>query len=247
MIKMRFAKYFVMIGLLGIVCGLTGCSSWKSWGLGTESRSKKLWEQKAPVALDTKPDTRQAQIDLALAAGRQLESRLDYPGAMKRYQEVLVLDKKHALAHHRMALLATRMSATQQAQEHFQTALSITPKDDALIADYAYWHYLHGNNEQSLELVKQGLARSAGYQRFHGIRGLVLARQRQYESAVASFLESGCNQQEAWANVGHVLLLDGDVESAQYWIGHAAQGERGSEVARNTQRVIQASYISTQP
>lgn len=244
---MRLAKKFVILGLLGLVCGLTGCSAWKSWGLGTEPKSKKLWEQKAPVALDTKPDTRQAQIDLAIAAGRQLESRQDYPGAMKRYQEVLVLDKKHAQAYHRMALLATRMAATQQAQEHFQAAMNLAPKDDALMADYAYWHYLHGNNDQSLELVKQGLARSPGYQRFHGIRGLVLTRQRQYESAVDSFLESGCSQQEAWANVGHVLLLDGDVESAQYWISHAAQGKRGSEVARNTQRVIQASYNSPQP
>jgi hypothetical protein len=47
--------------------------------------------------------------------------------------------------------------------------------------------------------------------------------------------------------VGHVLLLDGDVQSAEYWIGHAAQSDQGSQVAKKTQKVIQASYESARP
>ena len=245
--KMRLAKSLAKFGFLAMSLGISGCSVWKSWEIGPETKSKKQWVDQSPKVLDTKPDTRRAQIELAMAAAQQFEARQDYQAALHRYQEVLVLDKKNVQAHHRMALVATRMSAMQQAQEHFQTALSLAPKDEALIADFAYWHYLHGNHIESLELLNRGLSSSPGYARYHGIRGLVLTRQGQYEEAVSSFVASGCNPQEAWANVGHVLLLDGDIESAQYWIGHAAQGQGGSEVARKTQRVIQASFRVNEP
>lgn len=243
----RTKERFIVIWLLTVELGLTGCGAWKSWKSGAEVKPKSLISASASGLLDTKPDTRQAQIDLAVAAAEQCEARRDYPEAMKRYQEVLVLDQKSGLAHHRMALLATRMSASQQAKEHFEIALRLNPKDDMLLADYAYWHYLNGNNQEAVRLTQDGLARSPGFQRFHSIHGLVLARERQFESAVTSFIASGCNQQEAWANVGHVLLLDGDVQSAEYWIGHAAHGGAGSEVARRTQKVIQASYAQEGP
>lgn len=241
-------KRLIVIAILASGIGLTGCGAWKSWrGGGSEQKPKSLISASASGLLDTKPDTRQAQIDLAVAAAEQCEARRDYPGAMKRYQEVLLLDQKSVLAHHRMALLATRMSASQQAKEHFEIALRLNPKDDALLADYAYWHYLNGNNQESVRLADEGLARSPSFLRFHSIKGQVMARSRQFEAAVTSFIESGCNQQEAWANVGHVLLLDGDVQTAEYWIGHAAHGGSGSEVARRTQKVIQASYASDRP
>jgi len=203
-------------------------------------------EKDKPLNLfSSKPNTRQAQIDLAIAAAEQHEAKQELREAMKKYQEVLDLDKKHSVAHHRIALIACRLSANKQAQEHFEAALKLAPKDTDLTADYAYWLYLNEQNDQATLIVSEGLKRSPDCERFHGINGLLQARARRFEPAVNSFVQSGCTPQQAWANVGHVLLMEGDVQGASYWIENAAQGEQGSVVAKKTQNVLQASYSST--
>ena len=163
---------------------------------------------------------------------------------MKKYQEILDMDKKNALAHHRMALICCRLSANKQAQEHFEQAMKLSPKDIDLAADYAYWLYLNKQDQQAMAIATEGLRRKPDCERFHGIHGLLQARARQFESAVDSFNKSGCTSQEAWANIGHVLLLEGDVQAASFWIEHAAQGQQGSMVAKRTQNVLQASYTN---
>lgn len=197
---------------------------------------------KTESSFSSKSALRQAQVDLAIAAGEQLEANQNYREAISRYQEVLAIDKKNTLAHHRIALLASKLSATQQAQEHFEAARRLAPQDEELLADFAYWNYLNHQDAASRSLVQEGLKRSPNSLRLHGIQGQLLVREKQWEPAVESFIRSGCTPQQAWANVGHVALLDGDIQMASYWIEHAAQGDQGSSTAKRTQRVLQASY-----
>ena len=240
-------KQLVLLAAVFALPAVSGCSSWRSWQAYPDSKSKASIAPKPQGLFGAKPDTRQAQIDLLIASAEQAEAKREDPEAMKKYQEVLAMDRKNAMAHHRLALISIRLSASEQAKKHFETALELSPSDDSILADYAYWHYLSGRNQDAMHWVDQGLKKSPHFQRYHNIKGLAQARERQFEPAVASFLASGCNQQEAWANIGHVLLLDGDVQSAEYWIGHAAQSDQGSQVAKKTHKVIQASYESTQP
>lgn len=239
----RHGKYsrFSFAALIVAAC-CSGCATLQSWKPATDAKPKKVAAEKTPGLFDSKPNTRQAQIDLAIVAAEQHEAKHEYREAMKKYQEILELDKKSALAHHRIALTACRLSASKQAQEHFESAIKLAPKDPELIADYAYWHYLNGQYPQASSLVDDGIKRHPDFERLHGIRGLLLARDHQFESAAQSFVQSGCSTQQAWANIGHVLLLEGDVQSASYWIDHAAQGDQGSETAKRTQSVLQASY-----
>lgn len=230
--------------LLALVLSVTssGCATWKTWKPSSDPKSKKVAAEKAPGLFDSKPNTRQAQIDLAIVAAEQHEAKNEYREAMKKYQEAIELDKKCSIAHHRLALVACRLSASKQAQEHFESAIKLAPKDKELIADYAYWHYLNGQYPQASALVDDGLKRNPEFERLHGIKGLLLAREHQFELAAQSFVHSGCTTQQAWANIGHVLLLEGDVQAASYWIDHAAQGENGSATAKRTQGVLQASF-----
>jgi len=222
----------------------SGCSAWKPWTPPGTPKAKLAEKEKTINLFDSKPNTRQAQIDLAIVSAEQHEAKQELREAMKKYQEVLELDKKNALAHHRMALIACRLSANKQAQEHFEYALKLSPKDSDLAADYAYWLYLNGQDEQAIAITNEGLRRKPDCERFHGMNGLLQARARQFESAVESFSKSGCTTQQAWANIGHVLLMEGDVQAASFWIEHAAQGDQGSVVAKRTQNVLQASYTS---
>jgi len=241
------SKFLVLVSTVLATLCLSGCGSWRARQGFVGSKPQGSIAQKPPGLFEAKPDTRQAQIDLLVAAAEQAEAKREDPEAIKKYQAVLAMDRKNTMAHHRMALISIRLSASEQAREHFETALRLSPNDDSIVADYAYWHYLNARNQDALQWVEHGLKKSPHFQRYHNIKGLVLAREHQFEPAVASFLASGCNPQEAWANVGHVLLLDGDVQSAEYWIGHAAQSDQGSQVAKKTQKVIQASYESARP
>jgi len=239
----RISKLSIILLLASSLLTATpGCSAWSSWKPTQGNRSQKLAREKSPGLFDTKPNKQQAQIDLAVVAAEQHEAKQEYREAMMKYQEVLNVDKKSSLAHHRLALIACRLSASKQAQEHFETALRLAPKDTDLIADYAYWNYLNKQYTQATELVDSGLKTTPESERFHGIKGLLLARERRFEPAVECFVKSGCTTQQAWANIGHVLLLEGDVQAASYWIEHAAQGEQGSQVAKKTQGVLQASF-----
>lgn len=246
-------------GMISTVFAAGGCAAWKPLDFskntlrpqGREKSSEKFTEKFSEKfsgsglgGASTKPNTRQAQIDLAIAAAERHEANQEYRDAIKRYQEVLVLDKKSGLAHHRLALISSRLSATKQAQEHFEEARRLAPKDDDVLADYAYWNYLNAQDLHANELVDEGLHRSPSYERFHGIKGLLLAREKQWEGAVESFVRSGCTPQQAWANIGHVVLLEGDVQSASYWIEHAAQGDQGSAAAKRTQKVLQTAYTA---
>ncbi|MFM8570464.1 MAG: tetratricopeptide repeat protein [Pirellula sp.] len=231
--------------LLVLTILVSGCSSLTPWNFRSSMKPKASSKEKSSSLFSSKPNTRQAQLDLAIVAAEQHEAKQEYREAMKKYQEVLELDKKNSLAHHRIALLACRISATKQAQEHFESALRLAPKDTDLLADYAYWLYLSNQTAQATEMVEKGLKLSPESERLHGIHGLLFTRDRKMEQAVQSFVQSGCTAQQAWANVGHVLILEGDVQAASYWIEHAAQGEGGSATAKRTQEVLQASYNST--
>ena len=259
--KIAFARNLCMISrsrvvslaaIIVMIVSNAGCTAWKPWQgfsknqLQAGSREKSV-DKVAGMSSGlggSKPNTRQAQIDLAIAAAERHEANQEYREAIKRYQEVLVLDKKSGLAHHRLALISSRLSATKQAQEHFEEARRFSPKDDDILADYAYWNYLNAQDEQANAMIDEGLRRSPDYERFHGIKGLLLAREKQWERSVESFVRSGCTPQQAWANIGHVVLLEGDVQSASYWIEHAAQGDQGSATAKRTQKVLQTAYTA---
>lgn len=239
----RIPKLYTRLAfVLGLLIVNTGCTTWKSWAPTQVTQPKKIAKEKPPGLFDSKPNTHQAQIDLAIVAAEQHEAKQEYREAMLKYQEVLNVDKKNSLAHHRLALIACRLSASKQAQEHFETALRLAPKDTDLIADYAYWQYLNKQYAQATELVDSGLKKSPDSERFFGLKGLLHSHQREFEPAVECFVKSGCTPQQAWANIGHVLLLEGDVQAASYWIDRAATGEQGSPVAKRTQGVLQASF-----
>jgi Tfp pilus assembly protein PilF len=226
----------------------TGCSTWKIRNSNPDQKNQGLSKQNNPGLFGSKPNTRQAQIDLAFVAAEQHEAKQEYRDAMSKYQEVLKADSKNAIAHHRLALIACRLAASKQAHDHFEAAMKITPKDTDLVADYAYWNYLNGQYPQASELVETGLKRNPESERLHGLKGLLLSREHQFEQAEHSFVLSGCTMQQAWANIGHILLLEGDVQTAAIWIERAAQGDQGSTVAKKTQSILQASFNEpTQP
>jgi Flp pilus assembly protein TadD len=235
-----FPKLFgVGLFLLGLNLG---CSSWTGWKPSLTNHAVAVSSSKSLGSSDTQPNTFQAQIDLALAEAEQHEAKGDYREASKMYHEILALHKKNSLAHHRLALIACRLSDSKQAQEHFDHAIRLSPKDNEIIADYAYWHYLNQNDRLATTLIDDGLKWTPSYDRFHGIKGLILARERQFEQSVESFVLAGCSVPQAWSNIGHVLLFDGDTQTAEYWLDHAAEGRQGSESAKKTKGLLRATY-----
>lgn len=237
---------YMMVGFVSL--GATvGCESTKLWGTknvaGVSASSKGITGKsmvggKGPaVELEkVKPNTKQAQIDFLVVAAEQCEANQDYRTAMSKYKEILAIDKKNAMAHHRLALVAIHLSANQQAAEHFEEALKLSPKDEDVAADVAYWRYLNGDDAGAMKDVERGLVIHPQSARLHGIKGLLHSRSQEIDLAIHEYQLAGCTKEQAMANLGHVVLMEGNVQAASYWIQKATEGPGASAAAIKTQR-----------
>lgn len=249
----RMYRYLV-IGLVSL--GATvGCESTKFWGtknvagVGAVSKGpagKSVVGGKGPaVELEkVKPNTKQAQIDFLVVAAEQCEANQDYRTAMSKYKEILAVDKKNAMAHHRLALVAIHLSANQQAAEHFEEALKLAPRDEDVAADVAYWRYLNGDDTGAMKEVERGLGIHPQSARLHGIKGLLHSRNQEIDLAIHEYQLAGCTKEQAMANLGHVVLMEGNVQAASYWIQKATEGPGASAAAIKTQRWLDGYAVN---
>lgn len=239
-------KCYLVFSLVSL--GATvGCESTKLWGTkniaGVSASSKggagkSVVGGKGPaVELEkVKPNTKQAQIDFLVVAAEQCEANQDYRTAMSKYKEILAIDKKNAMAHHRLALVAIHLSANQQAAEHFDEALKLAPRDEDVAADVAYWRYLNGDDTGAMKEVERGLGIHPQSARLHGIKGLLHSRNQEIDLAIHEYQLAGCTREQAMANLGHVVLMEGNVQAASYWIQKATEGPGASATALKTHR-----------
>jgi len=245
-IRKKRMRHFLVVLLVSL--GATvGCASTKFWGtknvsgvsaLTKGATGKSVASGKGPaVELEkVKPNTKQAQIDFLVVAAEQSEANQDYRTAMSKYKEILAIDKKNAMAHHRLALVAIHLSANQQAAEHFEEALKLAPRDEDVAADVAYWRYLNGDDIGAMKEVERGLGIHPQSARLHGIKGLLHSRSQEIDLAIHEYQLAGCTKEQAMANLGHVVLMEGNVQAASYWIQKATEGPGASTTALRTQR-----------
>jgi Tfp pilus assembly protein PilF len=240
-----FNAFFTGLGSIG--CGTTKFF-WNDQNISSSTKIKsslmnKGTSKQAAAAKgahgnreDSKPNTKQAQIDFLVVAAEQYEAIEDYRSAMNKYKEVLKLDKNNPIAHHRLALVAIHLSANQQAEDHFREAIKWAPHDEDVCADFAYWKYLNGVDKEAMDEVLHGLADHPDSARLHGIKGLLHSRNQEIDLAIREYQLAGCSTEQAMANLGHIVLMDGNTQTAAYWINKAAEGPSASTAAVKTQK-----------
>ncbi len=123
-------------------------------------------EAPAPVAVDVtrttvgdgttfhKTATDRQRFQVHLDFGRVFETQGNFDRAMQEYQDALTVTESaghrefqaddRALAHRRLAAALDRVGRFPQAEDHYQKAMKLGPKDSRIWNDAGYSYYLQG-------------------------------------------------------------------------------------------------------
>jgi len=173
--------------------------------------------QSAPISppVEQVVDIKQTQRDLQLAIARSLEQEGDFAQASERYRQIVKLDDMSALAWHRLAVLEDRQGRCQEAVAHYRKALSLSPKDSNLLADFGYNRYLCQQWADSETYLRQAISENPSLRRAHNNLGLLLAHTNRYGEAEAAFRQAGLTEAEIHSNLAFAAATKGDLVEAQ--------------------------------
>ncbi len=196
-------------GVLVLVAACSGCS-----GSGTAARPgiRSLAVLMPDRTLVSEED--EARSQFAAANSRLAEERGDVRAAVEMYREAIRINPRNSDALWRLALLHVRQNESELATEAFAGAVEADSQNPLLLADFGYHLYMSGDLKRA-EKYLRGAVRGAPHDpRICNNLGLVLAAQGRDEESLAAFLDGGCTESEARANLAFVQALRLDSSSA---------------------------------
>jgi|GEM_PF-3052812 len=127
--------------------------------------------------------------------------------AKKLYLEVLKQQPTHAVANHRLAIIADKEGKFAEAERYYKVAMHQTPQNANLLSDIGYSYYLQGRIDESETLLKQALQLQPGHAIANTNLAFVYAKRAQatksradYDKTLAQFRRAG-SEQAAQANL----------------------------------------------
>lgn len=211
--------------------------------------SSKSQEHASSSLLSSGPQpkvTSHQAADMQIALGRTLEDEGKFEEARPAYVAALKKDPKRADAEVRLAILDDYRGEPTNADQHFERALKLEPRNPDILCDRGYSFYLRRNWSSAEGSLREALTIDPRHARSHNNMGLVLARQGQNETAMVEFAKAGCDQSDARANLALVHGLEGRFEESrkQYSLSllakpnsaKAQEGMKASSVALTGQR-----------
>lgn len=179
-----------------LATSLAGCASW-STGILSTSNSEPTFESTLSLA--------------------RLSERHGEPATAERlYEAVLAKDPQNQLAHHRLAVLATKEQQFDQAQHHFDLALQ-GQRDSQLLNDWGYYLYLMDRLPEAETSLRESLQLDPKNIAAHNNLGLVLGTMGRTDESLKEFRYAG-DEAAARANLAYVHSLNGkfDLSKAEY-------------------------------
>jgi Flp pilus assembly protein TadD len=243
---MKVAARFRLPGAVlvaGLVCASAGCQQLGAYRPSWFSTARKA--PKEPPALDEPKLSRKAQTERKFALARSLEQSGQLKQAVFAYEMVLQTDRKHAGAHHRLAILRELDGQADKADEHFQAALKQEPQNAELLCDYGYSLYLRGQLPMAEQQLRAALAAAPEHARAHSNLALIQARTGRIDAAVASFQAAGCHPASARANVAFALMLQERWNEAREQLDAALAYDPASPLLRDRLQELDAVIAKT--
>lgn len=130
---------------------------------------------------------RDDQLSELLTKGDQLRVGGKLEDARVAYSQALQADPNNASVHHRLAIIADKQQKFAVADEHYQTALKIRPRDVNLLSDLGYSLSLRGDYQRAESTLKQALEIDRTHRGAMGNLGDIYAKQNRREEALAMF------------------------------------------------------------
>jgi len=177
--------------------------------------------------------------DLPFAQARALEKKGELARAEGLYQRALEENPRHALAAHRLAVIADRRGKFEQSAWYFEKGLFVEPDNADIRCDYGYSLYTQRKWQEAAAQYQSALAIDPKHQRTHNNFGLLLARTGRPNEALAAFRSAGCGSTEARMNLAFILTMEGQPKLAQQQLEEARQTVAVSSTMRERMDELQ--------
>ena len=210
----------LLLPLLWLQLSLSGCAA---GGQGATAM------QAEPITEFDEPDTRKrARIRLNLASNYFDQGQTTV--ALDEIKQSLAADPGYAPAYVLRGLVYMRMNNSALAEDSFQRALQINPRDGDTLHNYGWFVCDAGRHAQAIELFDRALASAnyGGRATTHLAKGICQVRANQLTEAEASFSKSyeldAANPITGY-NLAALLFQRGETTRAQFYIRRLNNGE----------------------
>jgi Flp pilus assembly protein TadD len=170
--------------------------------------------------------------DVQVACARSLEKRGDEDQAVARYSEAVKHDPRRADAWLRLAILHDQQGKFADSAEMYRAALAQRPGDPDIFCNIGYSFYLQQRWAEAEMNLRQAITLQANHARAHNNLGLLLARTRRDNEALAEFRKGGCSDADAHANLAFALTLERRWPEARGHYRQALAADASCETAR---------------
>ena len=167
------------------------------WGQKKKEPKLKEMPPELKERLAKKPDDSQRSREYAdnFKAGNQhlKEGRLDE--ARRAYEMALAARPDDPDVHHRLAVVADKQKLFGVADDHYEAALRIRPRDPNLLSDIGYSHVLRGDDRGAEKTLREALALDSSHRGAMLNLSTLYGKQRRYDEALA-LLRRGTTEAE---------------------------------------------------
>jgi len=237
-----------LAGILVMAGFTTGCQRFlaPSWNLGAAAARTR--PATSPPATPAPPKrSAQEQLEGKFTLARTVEQSVELERAAAAYEDVLKSDRKHAAAHHRLAVVRDKQGKFDEAEQHFRLALHQKPNDAELLCDFGYSLYLRGQYAEAERLLRGALTHEPGLPRAHNNLGLLLARTGRVAESIPHFEAASGKPAEARANAAFALMLEERWPEAHEQLLAALASDPSCAVASQRLREVQAVLVRLPP
>jgi Flp pilus assembly protein TadD len=166
------------------------------------------------------------QVHMHLDLARAFDEQGETDKAIGQYQKAIELyvsqgprrgrgdAKARGRLHRRLGTACDRLGRFGDAEEHYQQAIKLIPRDALVWNDAGYSQYLQGNWKGAEERLRKATSLDPTNPRFKTNLGLALAAAGRVDDAIL-VLETAGGKASAHVNVGYILAAQGKVEAAR--------------------------------
>ncbi len=169
---------------------------WPSRRSKTNSKMTEIPNRfKDKMVRKTDPSRRDAELAEFLKEGDQLRKNGQLEDARLVYTKAILIAPENADVHHRLAFIADKQRQYQAADEHYQAALRIRPRDVNLLNDLGYSFALRGDTQQAELTLKEALVIDKSHKGAMANLGAIYAQQNRFPEALEMF-RNGATESE---------------------------------------------------
>jgi len=195
----------------GILAGLLlagtsgGCLPIRKSAVETVQEQSPLEHFDASKELEL-PPREKAKASLATAQLLDKNGKIDE--AAKLYEQARSLNNDYKFVCRRLAVLYDRQGNFPKANDEYDKAIAMYPKDGDLLNDAGYSRYCQGNWTLAEDYLRQAIERNKESKKAWTNLGMTLAQREHYEEALEAFAHA-LSEPEAHFNLAFVFTTQG--------------------------------------